>query len=304
MEILKKSFFKDEVNDTKWFGNWVSEIETLNKRKYRKLQLNTSLGKTIVYELNEGAENSETLVIFPGARTSALFWDLDRGLDNLGKNLKIFLVETNGLPNLSDGNTPDIKSDGYGEWAEELFTELKIKKAFVAGASFGGLICMKLAIKNPEKIKAAFLFNPGCLQSFSLSAKNLYYNLLPIISPTRKNVIKFLDKAVFSKPNHQLSEDGERLLIDYEVFALKRYKDNTQKPYYMGEELKKVKVPVYLVEGDRDLLFPFAKSIENAKMHLDNLKEIKVFENVGHGIETYDKALTYVGNIIKSSSKN
>ena len=163
---------------------------------------------------------------------------------------------------------------------------------------------MKLAIQNPEKIKAAFLLNPGCLQPFSLSAKNLYYNLLPIISPTRKNVIKFLDKAVFSKPNHQLSEDGERLLIDYEVFALKRYKDNTQKPYYMGEELKKVKVPVYLVEGDRDLLFPFAKSIENAKMHLDNLKEIKVFENVGHGIETYDKALTYVGNIIKSSSKN
>ena len=212
--------------------------------------------------------------------------------------MKIYLVETNGLPNLSNGDTPDIKSLDYGVWASELLDKLQIEKAFVAGASFGGLICMKLAIVNPAKIKAAFLLNPGCLQPFSLSLKNLYYNLLPIIAPTEKNVRKFLDKAVLSKPNHQLSNAAEKMLVDYEVFAISRYNDKTQKPYYMDKQLAEVSVPTYLLEGDKDLLFPYQKSIDNAKKHITSLKEVKVFNNVGHGIETYALAMNFIGEKI------
>lgn len=298
MEIKRKSYFKDPVNDTRWLENWVRQLEGVNKKKYQRFQLETSLGTTRVWGLNTETEDLETLVIFPGARTSALFWDFDNGLHNLGVDLKIYLVETNGLPNLSEGNTPDITSLGYGEWASDVLDKLKIEKAFIAGASFGGLICMKLGIVSPEKVKAAFLLNPGCLQPFSLSIKNLYYNLLPILSPTRKNVMKFLDKAVFYKPQHGLSTASENLIIDYELFALTRYKDNTQKPYDMDDQLHQVKVDTYLLEGDKDLLFPFQKSIANAKKKISGLIKIKVFENVGHGIETYAKALSYIGQII------
>lgn len=210
------------------------------------------------------------------------------------------MVETNGLPNLSDGSTPDIKSLDYGIWAADVFNKLKIDKAFVAGASFGGLICMKLGIVNPEKIKAAFLLNPGCLQPFSLTLKNLYFNLLPIIKPTEKNVLKFLDKAIFSKPNHKLSDFSEKILVDYEVFAIGRYQDKAQKPYYMDSQLKDVNVETFLLVGDKDLLFPFQKSIDNAKKHIKHLKEIKIYKNVAHGIETYNKALNYIGEKIKN----
>ena len=210
------------------------------------------------------------------------------------------MVETNGLPNLSEGKTPDIKSLEYGLWASEVFDSLKIDKAYVAGASFGGLICMKMAISNPEKIIEAFLLNPGCLQPFSLTFQNLYYNILPIFSPTEKNVLKFLEKAVFSKPNHKLSNQYEKLLVDYEVFAISHYKDRTQKPYYMKNQLSEVKVDTFLLVGDKDLLFPFQKSIDNAQKHITTLKEIKVFNDVGHGIETYIKAINYIGNKIKN----
>jgi pimeloyl-ACP methyl ester carboxylesterase len=183
---------------------------------------------------------------------------------------------------------------------KEVFEKLKIEKAFVAGASFGGLICMKFGIVKPEKIKAAFLLNPGCLQPFSLTPKNLYYNLLPILKPNEKNVLKFLDKAVFSKPNHKLSDFSEKMLVDYEVFAIRRYNDNTQKPYYMDEQLEDVKVDTFLLVGDKDLLFPYQKSIDNAKRKIKTLKETKIYTNVGHGIETYDKAINYIGEKIKN----
>ena len=122
---------------------------------------------------------------------------------------------------------------------------------------------------------------------------------MPIIKPTEKNVLKFLDQAVFSKPNHQLSEFSEKMLVDYEVFAISRYKDNTQKPYYMNQQLEDIEVDTFLLEGDKDLLFPHEKSIAKTKRQIKNLKEVKVFQNVGHGIETYDKALNYIGEQIK-----
>jgi pimeloyl-ACP methyl ester carboxylesterase len=300
MKIKYNSFFKAPEKDISYFEGWVRKLEKENGRKYERHAVQTALGNTHVWSLNAGQKDLETLVIFPGARTTALIWDFDKGLDNLKMKLRIFMVETNGLPNLSDGATPDIKTTDYGHWANEVMENLRIEKAFVAGASFGGLICMKLALTNPEKIKSAFLLNPGCLQPFSLTFSNLYYNLLPIISTNGKNVLKFLDKAVFSKPNHKLSPFSEQMLVYYEVFAISRYKDNTQKPYYMDTELAKVKTEIYLLLGDKDLLFPFEKSKANAQKHLSNLKEIKIFENVGHGIETFDKAMNYIGSKVKS----
>lgn len=300
MTVYSKSHFKDQAADRNYFKNWVSQLEKNNDRKYDRYEIETSLGKTHVWGFHSKDEHLDTLVIFPGARTTALIWDFDKGLEHLNHNMRIFMVETNGLPNLSDGSTPDIKSLDYGIWATEVFDKLKIEKAFVAGASFGGLICMKLGIVNPDRVRAAFLLNPGCLQPFSLTFKNLYLNLLPIIKPTEKNVLKFLDKAVFSKPNHKLSGVSEKMLVDYEVFAIRRYKDKTQKPYYMNSQLKDVTVETFLLVGNKDLLFPFQKSIENAKKQIQNLKEIKIFENVGHGIETYEKALNYIGKQIKN----
>lgn len=304
MEIKFRSAFKTPEADKQWFCNWVKELETLNAKSYKSIQVETTLGKTQVWVLNDANKELETLIIFPGARTTALFWDFDNGLNNLGEKFRIFMVETNGLPNLSDGATPDIKSNDYGEWAAEVLTKLNVAQAFVAGASFGGLVCMKLALVAPDKINAAFLINPGCLQPFSLSLKNLYYNLLPIIAPTRNNVASFLDKAVFCKPNHQLSEAAEKLIIDYEVFALTRYNDNTQKPYYMGDELKNVNVDTYLLVGDNDMLFPFQKSIKNAKEKLKGLKDVIVFENVGHGIETYSEAIKSIAERIRRYRSN
>ena len=299
MKIRSKSYFKNEPNDQNYFESWVTQLEKKNGRQYERLVIQTSLGKTHVWGLNTKENHLDTLVIFPGARTTSLIWDFDKGLDNLNHKMRIFMVETNGLPNLSNGETPEIKSLDYGYWADEVFEKLKIKKAFIAGASFGGLICMKMGMVIPEKISAIFLLNPGCLQPFSLTIKNLYYNLLPIISPTKNNVLTFLDKAVFSKPNHKLSEFSEKMLVDYEVFAIKNYKDKTQKPYYMDEQLAEVKVETYLLLGDKDLLFPYEKSIENAQKHIKSL-EIKVFSEVGHGIETYEKAMNFIGDRIKT----
>jgi pimeloyl-ACP methyl ester carboxylesterase len=297
--MYRKSSFKDPVQDLSILEDWVYRLENLNGRQYERIWINTRLGKTLVYGLHT-KEDAPGLIIFPGLRTSSLFWDFDRGLDALKVKMRIYMVETNGLPNFSEGNSPDIRSLDYGHWANEVMEQLGLQQAFVAGASFGGLVCMKLAIVNPEKIKAAFLLNPGCLQFFSLKYKNLYYNLLPIIHTTEKNVREFLDNAVFAKPNHCLTPAAERLIVDYALFAIGRHRDRGDKPYNMDRELKNANVTTYLLLGDQDILFPFQKSIEIATKYLPKLNAIKVFENVGHGIETFGGAIGYIGEVINA----
>lgn len=298
---MKKYFstFKEPVADHEWFESWVARLEALNKRTYGRVRIQTSLGATHVWTVSPSGIARATVVIFPGARTTSLFWDMDRGLDAFS-DMQVMLIETNGLPNLSEGATPDIRGTGYGVWATEVLDQLGLEKVYLAGASFGGLICMKLAIQSPHRVLAAFLLNPGCLQPFSLSLKNLYYNLLPIISPTTHHVQKFLDAAILCKPNHTLSKEAEVLLNDYEVYALTRYRDHTQKPYDMGKELRVCKADVYLALGDKDILFPYAKSMVNAEALLSGLREVKVFEHVGHGIEVYRPALEFVAGKIWS----
>lgn len=300
MQLKKKSCFKDQQKAVNWFQQWVSQLENLNKKRYDRIEIETSLGKTYAWGLNTDATPTETIVIFPGARTSSLFWDFNNGLTPLQETYRLFLVETNGLPNLSDGNTPDITSLAYGEWALEVFDQLEVEKAYVAGASFGGLVCLKLCKVAPLRVKAAFLLNPGCLQPFSLSAKNLYYNLLPILFPSKRNVLKFLDEAILRKPNHDLPINYKELLIDYELFALTQYKDNTQKPYYMKGEMDTISTDVVLIVGENDLLFPFKKSIINAQRDLRSLREVITLPDVGHGIETCKEAIQLIKKRIES----
>jgi hypothetical protein len=134
----KISTFDSNEQGYKFLEEWCNKISLSNGRTYEKTSLNTSLGKTVVWSLNNSADTTETLVIFPGYRTSALIWDLDKGLDLINKNTRIYLVETNGQPNLSEGKSPSIKSLDYGKWATEILDGLNIQSTHIAGASFGG----------------------------------------------------------------------------------------------------------------------------------------------------------------------
>jgi hypothetical protein len=72
MNIKFNSFFKNPHTDIPYFENWVSKLEKENGRKYQRHRVKTSLGNTHVWSLNAEQKELETLVIFPGARTTAL----------------------------------------------------------------------------------------------------------------------------------------------------------------------------------------------------------------------------------------
>ena len=298
MKTHSTCYFKNSGTDHQFIVQWVAKLGKLNQRHYKRVNISTSLGNTVVWTHNSERMSLPPLFIFPGFRTSSLFWDLDNSLQLIEDRYRIYLVETNGQPNLSDGITPDIRTLDYGYWAKEVITNFTNDKVSIAGASFGGLVCLKLAIAAPDRIEKIFLLNPGCFQTFSLSIKNLYYNILPIARPSVNNVKRFLDKAVFYPPSHYLSDDRMQMIIDYEVFALTRHVDKAQKPYPMSKkELEGVKAPVYLIVGERDILFPYDRTVKAAKAGLKNLKRVIVVPDAGHGIETLKEVMTIISDM-------
>jgi pimeloyl-ACP methyl ester carboxylesterase len=300
MKIHSISSFKNPSEGKVFIENWTLALQQLNGSRYEKITVQSLLGETVIWGVNTENKEMKTLVIFPGFRTCSMFWDFDNGLKELKKNYRIFLVDTNGQPSLSEGKTPRIRSEDYGVWAADLLQQLSISKAVVAGASFGGLVCLKLSKVAPEKVEKVLLLNPGCLAPFSLSFKNLYYNMLPIFFPTEKNIISFLDKAVFYKDHHTLTGAVKKLIIDYELYVLKNYSDKAEKPYAMSPaELQGVTSNVYLLLGEKDCLFPFAKSKTIAEKYLRNLKKVYVLKNTGHGIETSPEAMAIVKEVME-----
>ena len=286
MKIKRVSYFKDPESDRAWLEEWAAHMSAFTGNRYIKNAVKTSLGTTVVYTIPESAEQNKPIFIFPGYRTSALFWDLKGGLDILSRSFKPYLVETNGQPNLSDGNSPDIYGLDYGHWASEVITAFTDEPVYIAGASFGGLICMKLGIAHPEQIKAAFLVNPAGLRTFSLNFKNVFFNLLPIVSPQDEMIQRFQDEIVLNPPHHTIAETAYKLMAAFVHHAISRHIDHNQKPYYMGEELSKVEIPVHLLLGDADVLFPYKQSLQNAQKYLPQLVSYHILTDMGHGMET------------------
>jgi pimeloyl-ACP methyl ester carboxylesterase len=300
MTIKGTSTYKDPEGAKKFLEEWNYNIQLLNNSFYEKIYTRTSLGKTIVWGYNTERTDMETIIIFPGFRTCGMFWDLDNGLAPLKNNYRIFLVDINGQPCLSDGNSPDIKTNDYGIWATELFEKLNIKKATIIGASFGGIISMKLCFVSPHLVEKAILMNPAGISNFSSSLKNLYFNFLPIILKSKNSVIRFVNKIALHPPQQDLPPAYRELLIEFILFTLKNFQNQADLPVTLNKnDLKKISTDIYLVLGENDLLFPPEKTISIAKKNITTLKNIKILANTAHGIETSKEAMNVVAGIMK-----
>jgi pimeloyl-ACP methyl ester carboxylesterase len=299
MKIKGISQFKNPAEASGFLEYWSARLQHLNNSFYERFSVHTSLGNTNVWAYKWQDTERETVVFFPGARTCGLFWDIDNALQLLKNKYRILIVDVNGHPNLSEGKNPYIKCDGYGVWATEVLEALHITKATVVGASLGGLICMKLCIASPHLADKAVLMNPAGIRSFSSSPKNLYYNFLPVLIPSEKNLEKFFSNVIFHKPQHTISQQYLELMNEYMLYVLKHFKFRGDYPTPLGvRELQKLQTPVYLVLGDKDLRFPCKETIEIANQHIGSLKKVSIVPNTAHGIETSKQAIGVLYDIL------
>lgn len=298
MKTKRVSSYKTTA-DRRFVEDWDDRVQALNGSAYEKLSVNSTFGETVVFALNHDREDLPPLVILPGARTFGMYWELNDSLRPLKSERRIYLIDVVGQPGLSSGNSPDVRTDEFGHWIVEVLDGLALKRTSIVGASFGGLLAMKLARMAPGRIDKLILLNPIGFSYISLAPVSLVYNLLPIVRPTPGTVASFVDHIVLAG-GEELSPERRGLLIEIILQTLKRFNFKADLPYRMGDaELTEWSVPTYLIVGEKDGLIPHQQTVRRARTTARDLREVHILPNIGHGIELAPAAFEIIGSILR-----
>lgn len=299
------SSFADPAAGQAFLEDWNEQIQRLNGMHYQRLALATDYGQTVIWHHRPSGHIRDRVVIFPGARTCALFWDFDHGLAPLKQDYELFLVEVNGQPSLSDGHCPDSNVETHSAWANQVLELLGLESATLMGASLGGQIGLSLCATNPQRVKRLILINPAGIRAFSLKWRNLYHNFMPILRPSEKSLKAFFDQVVFHPPGHDISPPYRALAESYMLYVLRNFKFAGKYPSEIGKAaLNRVKTPLELILGDQDILFPYdgpKGTVAIAQAEIPGLRGIHLLPGIGHGIETSPAAFAKIKELLEAS---
>jgi pimeloyl-ACP methyl ester carboxylesterase len=288
MEKILQSQYKNE-NSRKWLETWLGDVLRSNALEYQRFDVETYLGNTSVLAKNHTREDLEPVIFLPGGRTCGIFWDINNNLAPLYDNFRIYLIDVNGQPGLSAPNSPPIDSDGYGRWLKDLVEGLGLRQANFVGASFGGSLIMKLGEVDSALIKRGVMCNPAGFVNISFSPRNLYYLLMPMIFPSKKSALNFLDKIAFHK-DFAFDAQKREQLAEFILYTNMYFQMAAENPRpFPDETLKKLDAPSYLILDRDDIFIPQQKTLSRAEKLLPNLKETVWLEKHGHGIEPAPK---------------
>lgn len=299
MKARNPSSYKSPA-DRQFVEDWMTRVQTLNNSFYQKLTVKTAFGETSALSFNHDRPDLDPLVILPGARTFGMYWDLNDNLRPLKDNFRIYLVDVVGQPGLSSGNSPDVKTGEFGMWICEVLDGLGLETVNIAGASFGGQLAIKLANVAPERIKKMVLLNPIGFSYISFAPSSMFYNLLPIVWPGKKNVAGFVDHIVLAG-GESVAPERREMLIEIILQTLLRFSFNADYPYKMPDsELNGWSVPTWLLLGDCDALIPHQNTINRARALTRDLREVHILKNTGHGIELSRSAMEILAKVLSS----
>jgi pimeloyl-ACP methyl ester carboxylesterase len=189
-----------------------------------------------------------------------------------------------------------ITLEDYARDMHEILKKEGVKELYVVGVSFGGLISLKLCELFGKEIKIKRLV----LISSSYTTKHAKNNIFisKILIPLLKGFVIFLDSIWPFKEKRKKDPDYSclpkrffhlayaRSLIRNNSFKtiLRRYRFgfNIMEHEVKEDAIKKIKSPILLIWGDKDLFF--GKEIREKMTKIFRKAEIRIIKNEGHNI--------------------
>lgn len=208
------------------------------------------------------------------------------------RGYKVFTPE---LPGFYSAGLPKkaLVRDDYVEFVEKYLRDKGIKKIILIGHSFGGTVGMKLAVKNPQLLKALVLTGaPGfvpipspilALYKRIAKAGNIVFSL-PILTPFRTIVRKLLYKSI-GATDYPKAQGVMR-----ETF-INAAREN------LVPTMEQIKIPTLIIWGKKDRIAPLwiakkmIKVISNSKLIILNGRHGVPFTHAKEFVDQMEKFL-------------
>ena len=235
---------------------------------FEPLYVETRHGRT--FAIASGEPSAPPLVLLHGSSSNAVMWIGD--IAAYSRFCRVYAVDIPGEPGRSAPNRPDWNSPAFGEWMDDVLNALAIGKASLIGISQGGWTALKFATYRPDRVEKLVLLAPGGVVPARLS---FILRAIPLSVMGRRgaeaiNRITFGDQPVA----------GEAVAFMDEIMTHFKPRIGAQ-AMFTDEELRRLTMPVLLIAGQRDALYPSQKTVARLQSLLPQLT-VDLRPDAGH----------------------
>jgi pimeloyl-ACP methyl ester carboxylesterase len=238
----------------------------------------------LFYETHGGGK---PLILIPGFASGA--WTWFRQIDELAKDFRVITFDPRGIGKSKIENPDELTNLSIQSFVGDVLQvldELKVEKANVLGASFGGFVAQELALKFPERLDKLIL---ACTTFGGENHVKPDLEILRSFTPNpnltvAERIRKFIRPAFTDEFNAEHPDEVEKVCVLRETneVADAVYFAQLQVAFTFDteHEISAVENATLVLTGDTDNVVPMQNSVNLAEK-LPN-SSLKVIENGSH----------------------
>ncbi len=235
---------------------------------FEPLTLDTRHGRT--FAIASGDRSAPPVMLLHGSCSNAVSWAGD--VKPLADSFRVYALDMPGEPGRSDENRPSWKTPAFAEWLDDVLDALGIAQASVVGISQGGWTALRFATWRPERVAKLVLLAPGGIVPVRTSF--LIYAVAMLMFG-RRGAQAVNRRVIGGLPIHP-----EALQFMDAVMTHFRPRIESQ-TMFRDDELKRLSMPVLLMLGARDTLFPSDKVAARLSRLASDLR-VMILPDAGH----------------------
>jgi pimeloyl-ACP methyl ester carboxylesterase len=202
---------------------------------------------------------------------------------DLSRDFRTFAVDVMGDAGKSvPSHRPKNRAE-HAQWLVDVFNELHIEQADVAGLSYGGFLTLNFALQAPDRVKRIVLLAPaGCFVRFRLA---FWFRMASGMFLSPRAAFKSLIPWISARKDAAESLVFEQMLVNW-LFGRAQW--GVWPRVFTDKELRSVSVPTLLLIGDREVIYDPRVAIGRATRLIPRI-EVAIIPNASHFL-TFDQS--------------
>lgn len=228
----------------------------------------------------------EPVILIPGFASGA--WTWFRQIAELSKDFQVITFDPRGIgkSKAADEDLQNLSMNAFVEDVAQVLDELKIEKANVLGASFGGFVAQEFAFAFPERLNKLIL---ACTTAGGANHVKPDIEILRSFAPDPslplgEKIRQFIRPAFTDDFNAHHADEIEKVcqMREQNIVSDAAYTAQLQAAFTLDTESKlgAIENETLVITGDKDNVVPVKNSI-NLADKIPNAK-LEIIENGSH----------------------
>ncbi len=235
---------------------------------YDTFTVPTRHGETFI--IASGSPSSPPLVLFHGSASNAVSWKSD--ISEYSRYFRVYAVDLPGEPGISAPTRFPLTGSPAVEWMEDWTGYLKIGQPAILGISLGAWMALRFAVSFPKRVSRLVILAPAGV----VQARRLF-----LLRAALSYLLRRWNNAIYQRLNYGKQLPDEENLRCMEVIADHFRPRFDTLPLFTEEELQRLNMPILMVAGAKDVIFPTDKTAARLQKLTPQVKT-RILPEAGH----------------------